>query len=142
MRKYIILNTDLEDHPVLTGAVVTFGKCGVAFHCTIPEPDFGGNVPDSEVIHAYICALPPHKQLRKISVRYTDDNTDEGLIRLIQKIKPIICDIEQRGFCEGCGDEYQKHVKLAGFDMCGACAFKASLTTGTDLTAEAQGMWG
>ena len=63
-------------------------------------------------------------------VHFQDEHTDDGLVRLINKCKPLIKDIEARGFCAcGEGEHPCKRMKIAGIDQCGKCAFKAALST-------------
>ena len=127
MREYIKAETEDDEQPH-TGVMVTFDKCGVVF--VYEDQDEDGEIDPR--IKVLICPLSEHKKVKfPCSTRFHDEYTDDGLIRLINKCKPLIEHIEAHGFC-ACGeDEWPvrvKRVKLTGLDICGKCAFKAALS--------------
>ena len=127
MREHIKAETDGEDGDPHTGVMITFDKCGVVFQ-------YEDNDEDGEIdprIQVLVCPVTNKHISFPCSVYFHDEYTDDGLVRLINKCKPLIKDVEARGFC-ACGEDASrpiKRIKLTGVDMCGKCAFKAALST-------------
>ena len=126
MREHIKAETEDEGFP--TGVMIMFDKCGVVFQ-------YEDNDEDGEIdprIKVLVCPVMNKHISFPCSVYFHDEYTDDGLVRLIHKCKPLIKDLEARGFC-ACEDQQLfrplKRIKLTGVDMCGKCAFKAALST-------------
>ena len=117
MVEYIKAETDPDACYPLNGVTVHFKTCGVQFLFAEPydaEDEDDDEDDDDEDIYtpARICVhirgLIPNRRssgtyvelCSNLCAHYRwDEATGDGLIRLIQRIKPIIANIEKRGFC-------------------------------------------
>ena len=125
MREHIKAETEDDRFP--TGVMITFDKCGVVFQ--YEDHDESGEIDPR--IQVLFCPVMNKNISFPCSVYFHDEYTDDGLVRLINKCKPLIKDVEARGFC-ACGDDERratKRMKLTGIDVCVKCAFKAALST-------------
>ena len=146
MVEFIKSETGRRNGSSENGVTVHFEKCGVQFMHSEPYDAEDSDDSEDESYPARMCAYihgletyvnsrgthdeQEHKRCSRVCPYYRfEDATADGLIRLIHRIKPMIVDIEKRGFCK-CS-EWRYHLrnvlKLKGIDMCGQCAINVAM---------------